>query len=675
MSARRLWPCALLLWVALPALADPSPAAARVSYISGSLLVRGQDDEEYSYVERNAVLRPGDLVWADRGGRAEVELDGDSWLRLAEDTRVEIRQLAPEPEVRLWIGSLYLDLSNSLEAGVRVRTPAGDVDVEPDSRVRIDVPEVETARVAVLRGRALAYGEAGQTARVAAGQALRLTPGRAPGEVEDLDPARDSFDRWNSERVAYYADRPLPRQLERPLVGARELADYGTWLTVDDVTYWQPRVGSDWRPYSDGYWTDIFGFGPTWIPYEPWGYTTFHYGRWYHRSGYGWLWCPRYIWAPSWVSWASYDDFLCWAPLDPWDRPAYARPYYRWHRGWFVDPLVWSYCPRNRFFRRHWHPWERQRLIRPLLEARDFRSDRLRELPAREIERLAPREPIRGLRETATRVPASERARELERRVPPIRFLDVAREPRPRLRDRNAEPRRPGAAERSDTPRLYLDTRPPRQRDPARRDGDESVPAPRGDGEQRLSPRLRPRPADSPATVPGAGPLPEPKRERPGDLRNRERLPRRDDTPRRIDPPPVPRTGGDAPAAGRRYVIPRFEEQNGPPRAVPSTPSRELRPRLERPEDRRDGGLRTRPERYRSEPAGGSRYEPRGDRQPVLRGGTERSYGGSYSGRPSSDGGNRGGGESGGRGSRGDGGRGSRGSDRSSGGAHGGRSR
>src|SRR6266851_2045400 len=96
------------------------------------------------------------------------------------------------------------------------------------------------------------------------------------------------------------------------------LAPYGNWLSVSDYGYaWQPAdTGSDWRPYTDGQWawTDD---GWTWVSYEPWGWATYHYGRWIFTDDYGWVWIPGTTWAPSWVTWYTGPDYIGWAPLPP----------------------------------------------------------------------------------------------------------------------------------------------------------------------------------------------------------------------------------------------------------------------------------------------------------------------------------------------------------------------
>lgn len=95
------------------------------------------------------------------------------------------------------------------------------------------------------------------------------------------------------------------------------LAPYGDWVDVDGYGYcWQPRVKSNWRPYSDGRWAYTEA-GWTWVSNEDFGWATYHYGRWTKLRNRGWVWVPGYEWAPAWVSWRTNDEYIGWAPLPP----------------------------------------------------------------------------------------------------------------------------------------------------------------------------------------------------------------------------------------------------------------------------------------------------------------------------------------------------------------------
>lgn len=96
------------------------------------------------------------------------------------------------------------------------------------------------------------------------------------------------------------------------------LALYGSWLEVAGYGYcWQPTVSmAGWRPYWDGCWV-WSEFGWAWQSNEPFGWLTYHYGRWVELSQYGWVWVPGSEWAPGWVAWRQSPDWVGWAPLPP----------------------------------------------------------------------------------------------------------------------------------------------------------------------------------------------------------------------------------------------------------------------------------------------------------------------------------------------------------------------
>jgi uncharacterized protein YraI len=129
---------------------------------------------------------------------------------------------------------------------------------------------------------------------------------------------------WNSN----YRDRPFYGERSRWTAPREEgyvdtavfydrLSPYGNWTWLQGQYVWVPsRVDQSWRPYTRGRWvyTDR---GWTWISNEPFGWATYHYGRWGFSKRVGWFWVPGRRWAPAWVSWRSSDDYLAWAPLPP----------------------------------------------------------------------------------------------------------------------------------------------------------------------------------------------------------------------------------------------------------------------------------------------------------------------------------------------------------------------
>lgn len=97
------------------------------------------------------------------------------------------------------------------------------------------------------------------------------------------------------------------------------LIDYGDWVLIEPYGYlFRPRVDPvSWEPYEDGFWapTDVFDGGWVWISGEPFGWATYHYGRWFYDEFQGWVWQPGLDWGPAWVAWLMNDQYVGWAPM------------------------------------------------------------------------------------------------------------------------------------------------------------------------------------------------------------------------------------------------------------------------------------------------------------------------------------------------------------------------
>jgi hypothetical protein len=127
------------------------------------------------------------------------------------------------------------------------------------------------------------------------------------------------------------------------------LEPFGVWRDTPVYGYvWQPRQAMDsrsWRPYTNGHWvyTDA---GWTWISEEPFGWATYHYGRWMRLRGIGWVWVPDTEWAPAWVSWRSSNDYVGWAPLPPEARFERHTGIHTWADNYYdIGPEQYCFVP------------------------------------------------------------------------------------------------------------------------------------------------------------------------------------------------------------------------------------------------------------------------------------------------------------------------------------------
>ena len=157
-----------------------------------------------------------------------------------------------------------------------------------------------------------------------------------PGANAVLDLRRGpSWDRVPAE-IRYYSD---------------DLDENGEWVYVDEYRTWcwRPlRVSAEWRPYWRGRWGAYPG-GMTWISDEPWGYVTYHHGRWGWGAGLGWYWIPGIHYAPAWVAWQSSDAYFGWAPMGYYNRPV------SWGYGAWGGGFCWNVVEINFIHTSHLH--------------------------------------------------------------------------------------------------------------------------------------------------------------------------------------------------------------------------------------------------------------------------------------------------------------------------------
>ncbi|MEO8752223.1 MAG: DUF6600 domain-containing protein, partial [Casimicrobiaceae bacterium] len=305
-GGRMLRIAAILLWAAAALLAPGTALAeddlpgrvGRIAEIGGELFLAPQDKpEEWIAIGLNYPVTTGDNLWVGTEGRAEVDF-GDGQFRLAGDTNLHVSRL-DDRQFALFVAQGRVNVRvRVLEPGetARIDTPNAQVVLTRPGLYRVDVSEDrEHSLLAVREGEAnvLTYGAVQQ-----------VLPGQSAA-VDGADPqyatvrngvANDGFDAWVASRERRYEGGAGANYVSPQMVGAADLDRYGTWNQVPEYgAVWYPSdVGADWAPYRNGYWTEVGGWGPTWVDAAPWGYAPFHYGRWAY-IGNRWGWCPGRI--------------------------------------------------------------------------------------------------------------------------------------------------------------------------------------------------------------------------------------------------------------------------------------------------------------------------------------------------------------------------------------------
>lgn len=322
---------ALVLASALPAQESGTEtyypySYSRLNYTSGEVFVQRTAGLGYENGEVNLVVVKGDKLKTGNG-RAEVDLGRRDFLRLDENTLVEIVGLPEEGSdvINLSVtqGSVYLKIEN-FESGraVEVHTPDGSFYVQDQGLFRIDVSGDRT-RAYAADGELEAAGEKGSVV-LRRGEELSMADGAVLGDTVNRGESLDAFDDWNGTREAMFARKNTRTYLPSSLSDYEEELDQnGRWSYENPYGYvWVPYgISADWRPYSFGRWMWYPVIGWTWISSESWGWSVYHYGRWMWTGSLGWYWIPQYHWRPAWVDWWWDGDYVGWCPLGWYNRP------------------------------------------------------------------------------------------------------------------------------------------------------------------------------------------------------------------------------------------------------------------------------------------------------------------------------------------------------------------
>lgn len=330
--------------------ADPPGRVARLGYISGEVSLSPAGEEDWNRASLNRPLGPGDRLWADANGRAEIQVGG-AMLRLNGATAVSVLNLDDDiTQLQLTEGSLNVRVRR-LEQGqaVEVDTPNLAFTLRQPGAYRIDVdPDGNATTVRMREGEGEVTGESASYV-IEAPQVQRFSGDAARDEGYASAPPPDDFDRWVGDRDRGTSVSVSARYVSPDVVGYEDLDNNGDWSDDPGNGHvWYPRhVTRDWAPYRDGHWAWIDPWGWTWVDDAPWGYTVSHYGRWAHiRGRWGWVPGPvrtRAYYAPALVVFVGGPHFnltissggggggVAWFPLGPREvyHPAYkASPRY-----------------------------------------------------------------------------------------------------------------------------------------------------------------------------------------------------------------------------------------------------------------------------------------------------------------------------------------------------------
>ncbi len=325
---------------------------ARFAYVTGKVTWRDGDTGNWSQATVNMPLHQGTEVFVQNGGRADLQFDDGSELRLGNGALVSLKTLFSDSkgeftqiDMKQGLATLH---SRHQDSVYQVDTPTVSVKFAGLTQVRFGVDG--GSEIAVQTGSAKIEGAQGKL-DVPEGRYLYLASSESVYMMRPT-PSPDPWDRWNGERNEILSGGTNSKQHVPSNVGlvAGDLDAYGNWHQDPTNGWsWSPKnQPTGWRPYSDGRWVWDDAFGWTWVSNEPWGWAPYHYGTWF-QSANGWNWCPgpySQYWSPGVVSFADTGGEISWAPLNPCEvvYPAFCG-LGLWGANWGLDfSIGWCGC-------------------------------------------------------------------------------------------------------------------------------------------------------------------------------------------------------------------------------------------------------------------------------------------------------------------------------------------
>ncbi|MFB3915657.1 MAG: FecR domain-containing protein [Terriglobales bacterium] len=292
------------IWFALPGFALESQARiVRLSYVEGTVEIDRNIGQGFEKAIVNMPITQGTVLRTGADGRAEVQFENGSTVRLVPDSEVAFEQLklqdsgAKVSHVVVNSGTAYFHLRHKGHDEFVVAFANRDIVLRKDAEFRVETGNSDV-RLAVFKGDVNVEG-AGEQVTVKKGDSLTFN--RSSGEysvAKNIQPSE--YDKWSKDRdqyeeqyssSSYVSDYPY-------YYGRGDLSYYGNYWYMPGYGYlWQPYgIGYGWNPFLNGAWCWYPGFGYTWVSTYPWGWLPYRYGSWVFVPGWGWGWTPGSNW-------------------------------------------------------------------------------------------------------------------------------------------------------------------------------------------------------------------------------------------------------------------------------------------------------------------------------------------------------------------------------------------
>jgi hypothetical protein len=302
MSIRKAAMClmAALMLLVVPSFADSQVRIVRLSQVEGNVQIDRNTGQGYEKAFLNLPVTQGVKLRARDEGRAEIEFENGSTLRIIPGTVIEFPELsmrdsgAKVTSVKLQEGTAYLNFNGANDDEFTLGFAREKIALTHSVHLRVAMGDTD-ATLAVFKGDVEVEGPSGT---VQMGKKQTATFDLADQDKYTLakNLEKDPYDAWDKQQEDYH-QRYLNSSYTNysPYAyGMSDLNYYGNYSYVPGYgTMWQPYfAGAGWDPFMNGSWVWYPGFGYTWVSGYPWGWTPYRYGSWLYVPNYGWAWQP-----------------------------------------------------------------------------------------------------------------------------------------------------------------------------------------------------------------------------------------------------------------------------------------------------------------------------------------------------------------------------------------------
>lgn len=287
------------------AMAESKARIVRLSAVEGSVQMDRGTGDGFEKAFLNMPVTEGSRLKTGDDGRAEVEFEDGSAIRIVPVSEVDFTHLALGDDgrklstIQLTEGTLYVNVHGQKHDEFVVNFGSESIMLSEPAHFRIDLTNSESV-LAVFKGRVNVNGQSGPV-EVSEKHSATFDVHSDKYELAK-NYEKDPYDQWDREQSDYHDRYARSRSgVSSPYsYGFSDLNYYGSYFAVPGYgMVWQPYfLDASWNPYMDGGWVYYPGYGYMWVSAYPWGWMPYRYGNWAFVSGYGWVWQPGY-----WNTW------------------------------------------------------------------------------------------------------------------------------------------------------------------------------------------------------------------------------------------------------------------------------------------------------------------------------------------------------------------------------------